>query len=441
MYSLKEALQGLLLEDREGQLKNLFLKNNKLSEQEFETLYEADPTQSKKYAPWLMTKFYKDYKEPALVKNTKSDGPVPNEPDKPNKSKVEKLTPEGRQKIKTLFEDLPKATEYLELFNRIGAKFPKRDIQQYSIEEFIEDGFKVKEELTTFELEKGKTDRYPELIIGTVDGFTVYKLPQNRPDLFPVNGDLAGGANWCTTFRQSTFDHYNRRDAIYVFLKKGSAEKYQHDQYSGQWKDRANQNIDSAKLKKDFQQFLGDTDGRIYDADQLKNLKKYEIGKFNSQGQEYPMYKIGNKYYTIIKDSKTKQEEAIYYDPDIKRFKDSAGRTKTFDLLMKYPYLDFLKAIYAQLKKEGNVKTFNNVLRLLLNLDVPPKQPGEWYKIGDQGGGIDVANSDLTELPENLWIQGNLDLEGSKITKLPKRLKVDGDIITVDGTVIKSKNK
>jgi hypothetical protein len=193
-------------------------------------------------------------------------------------------------------------------------------------------------------------------------------------------------------------------------------------------------------VKKDFQKFLGDVDGRIYDAEQLKDLSKYKIQTFDSEGKEYPIYKIGNKYYTIGPNNSNK-EEAIYYDPDIKRFKDPRSRTLHLSFLLKHPYLDFLKAIYAQLKKEGNVKTFNNVLRLLLNLDVPPKEEGGWYKIGSEGEGIDLANSDLTELPENLWIQGNLDLEGSKITKLPKRLKVDGDLIKADGTVVNSKNK
>jgi hypothetical protein len=431
MNKLVKILYEVLLEDREGQLKNLFLKNNKLSEQEFKKLFDADPTQSKKFASWLMTRFYKDFKEPALIKTTKSSELVPNKPE------IEKLTPEGRQKIKVFFEDLYKVTEGLERFNRISAKYPKPSIENYSIKEFLDADYDVEQKLSTFEKEKGKdkTEKYPELIIGSVDGFTVYKIPQNRPDLHPVNCDLGSNAKWCTAHSGAlgTFNTYNKNDAIFNFVKGN--ERYQHDQYSNQWKDVRDKEMPDGKLKKDFQKFLGDVDGRIYDAEQLKDLSKYKIQTFNSEGKEYPMYKIGNKYYTIGPNNSGK-EEAIYYDPDIKRFKDPRSRTLHLSFLLKHPYIDFLKAIYAQLKKEGNVKTFNNVLRLLLNLDVPPKEEGGWYKIGSEGEGIDLANSDLTELPENLWVQGNLDLEGSKITKLPKRLKVDGDLIKADGTVV-----
>ena len=424
MFSLKETLYRLLLEDKEGQLKNLFLKNNKLSEKEFTELYKADPTQAKKYAQWLMTKFYKDYKEPALIKKgTSTDKSLADKPE------VERLTPEGRQRIRTFFEDLRKVTDGLELFNRISAKFPKKDIQQYSVEDFIQDALEVKEKTTSFELEKGKekTEKYPELIIGNVDGFTVYKIPQNRPDLHPVNCDLGSGSGWCTAHSGalSTFNRYNKQDALFNFIK--GDEKYQHDQYSKQWKDKRDREMPEGKLKNDFKKFLGDVEGRIYDAEQLKDLSKYQIGTFDSQGKDYPMYKIGNKYYTVAKNPKG-VEEAIYYDPDIKRFKDARGATKGYDFLFKHPYLDFLKAIYAQLKKEGNVKSFNNIIRLLLDLDVPEKEEGGWWKLGKEGEGIDLSNTDLTSLPEDLWIQGDLDIEGSKITQLPKRLKVDGEI-------------
>lgn len=427
MFSLKETLYELLSENREAQAKKLFVNTKKLDEDEFEKIYAADPSPSKKYVLWLMEKYYKEVKEP-YVKNQPASKDIPQDSD----SRQRPLPPEAREKKRLFFEDLPAVTEALDLFIRVGHKFPHTNIQDYkTVEDFRITADKLRDELSPEELEKGKVanTKYPELVIGKVKGFTVYKFPQNRPDLKDISIDLGQGFGWCTdrTDNMNQYNQYNKNDAIYKFMK--GKESYQHDQYSGQWKGRHNATMTDDALKAAFIDFLGDVDGRIYDANQLAKMDKYLIGHYTSQGKKYPFYKVGNKYYTIAKTREGGPDEALYYDPDIKKFKDTRGRTKSHDFLFKYPYIDFLKAIYYDLKKQGNVKVFNNVLRLFLDLDVPKKPEGEWYKIGGEGtGNVDLSDTDLTSLPENLWILGDLNIEGSKIKELPKRIRVDGTI-------------
>ncbi len=428
MYSLREALYSLLSENREAQAKKQFVSTGKLDEDEFKKIYDADPSPAKKYVLWLMDKYYKEIKEPYLPKKGDA-GPKELDPEK--KGRV-MLPPEAREKKRLFFEDLPAVTEALDLFIRVGHKFPHTDIQSYkTIEDFRITAAELREKLSPEELESGKAaaTKYPELIIGKVDGYTVYKFPQKRPDLKNIAIDLGSGYGWCTarTDDSNQYERYNNNDAIYIFIKGN--ERYQHDQYSKQWMGKHNTPMKDLDLKAKFQKFLGDVEGRIYNADQLKDLDKYKIADYDSQGKKYPMYKIGNKYYTIVKNDRGK-EEAIYYDPDVKRFKDSDSKPKGYDILFKHPYLDYLKAVYGILKKENNVKTFNNVIRLLLDLDVPAKKsPDDWWKIGKEGEPVDLSGSDLTSLPEDLWIQGDLDIKGSKITNLPKRIRIDGELI------------
>lgn len=397
---ISKLLYELLVENKEAQLYKNFVKTKKLSEEEFNNIIEADPTNIKKYSEWLMNKYYKDFK-------------------KPNMDEEGKIAPSKRREVKRFFEDLPATTENLELFSRIGARFPKKNIQDYTFDEFQNAAAEVKEKFGEVELSKGKeaAAKYPELVIGTVDGYTVYKLPQARPDLEPIACDLAQGMGLCTT--SGSFKSYNRNDAIYIF-KKGD-KRFQHDQYSKQWMGSGNRPMSTyePELLAKFKEFLGDVEGRLYDANQLQNLSKYKKGEIDSPSGKLPIYEIGNKIYTII------DKKAIYYDPDIKKFKDVEGKNLRIDLLFKEPYMSFTKEVYNFLKEKGNTKVFPGIYRLLLNLDVPDKAPGQYWVIPD---GLNISDTDISELPEDLHVQGDLDISNTKITELPKNLKVDGEL-------------
>jgi hypothetical protein len=49
---------------------------------------------------------------------------------------------------------------------------------------------------------------------------------------------------------------------------------------------------------------------------------------------------------------------------------------------------------------------------------------------------LDLSGSDITELPENLIINGDLDLSNSKIKKLPNTLQVKG-VLNISGLGLK----
>jgi len=66
------------------------------------------------------------------------------------------------------------------------------------------------------------------------------------------------------------------------------------------------------------------------------------------------------------------------------------------------------------------------------SIDVKPNK----YTIDDNlhiifKGNLDLHDTQITELPDNLWIRGYLDLRRTKITKLPDNLKVEGTIYKV----------
>ena len=48
------------------------------------------------------------------------------------------------------------------------------------------------------------------------------------------------------------------------------------------------------------------------------------------------------------------------------------------------------------------------------------------------GGGLDLSNTKITSLPDNLAVGGSLDLRGTLITSLPDNLKVGGRIISYE---------
>lgn len=400
MMKLTNILFELLTESKEAQLRKNFVKTEKLTEEEFDKIIQADPTPIKKYSEWLMNKFYKDFKKPHLD----SEG---------------RLRSTGKREINRFFEDLPATTENLELFSRIGAKFPKNNIQDYTFDEFQSASAEVKEKLGDVELSKGKeaVSKYPELVIGNVEGYTVYKLPQARPDLEPVACDLAKGMGLCTT--SGSYKSYNERDAIFIFVK--GDKRFQHDQYSKQWKGSGNRSMESyePELLKKFKHFLGKVEGRLYDSEQLKNLPEYKIGDYDSPAGKLPLYKVGDKIYTII------DNKAFHYDPELKRFKDVKNGNMRIELLFKEPYMSFTKEVYNKLKEQNNTKVFPGIYRLLLDLDVPEKAPGDYWVIPD---GLDVSGTDLDSLPDNLHIQGDLDITDTKIKNLPQNLKVDGEI-------------
>jgi len=64
------------------------------------------------------------------------------------------------------------------------------------------------------------------------------------------------------------------------------------------------------------------------------------------------------------------------------------------------------------------------------------KKIQQYIKDGGKGS-LDLGNTPITSLPNNLTVGGGLDLENTKITSLPNNLKVEG-YLDLSGTKITS---
>jgi hypothetical protein len=207
---------------------------------------------------------------------------------------------------------------------------------------------------------------------------------------------------------------------LYIFIGKGT--KYQFHFSDNQFKNRVDGDMQDGELKDSFLKFLEDYEGRVTSK---KDISSYKIGDYDTPQGKLPIFKVGrDKYYTNI------NGEEVFYNPDDGLLKTKNGKTiSSSGVIFTHPYMDFLKEIYRRLKEEGNTKGFRGIYRLLLDLDVPEKGPGEWWTVP---GSLDLSDSQLTKLPEGLHIKGDLELEGSGIKALPERIKVDGEITGLD---------
>lgn len=392
-------------------LKTQFVDSGTMRKEIFDEIVGADPSKNNKYSTWLLNQYAK-----AVIKPFKKV-----QPDRPGR-----MGPEQLRAHKVFFEDLPGVGESLVIFDRHKNKFPKKDINQYTISELVQDALDVEDKLTDIEKSiaagehrySADEKKYPEYKIGRVAGYTVWKIPQNRADLEPVACVLGQDTKWCT--KDGHFLGYSKQDPLYIFIGKGT--KYQFHYADNQFMNRGNTQMPEGELKDTFLKFIEDYEGRV---SRGKDISGYKIGDYSTSEGDLPIYKIGkNKYYTTI------QNQDIFYDPDTGLLKTKSGKTISDPgIIFTPPYTDFLKEIYRRLKEGGDTKGFRGIYRLLLGLDVPQKGPDEWWTIN---GDLNLSGSKLGKLPEGLHIKGDLDLKGSDIKQLPERIKVDGDVTGLD---------
>ena len=397
-----QAFFNLLSEEgRESVLKTKFVDSEIMDESTFERILDADPTRNKTYSQWLLNQYVKQVVKPFANRRG--------------------FNSEQARARNIFMEDLASIGEALLTFDRYKRKFSEKDINKYTIPELEKAALAVSDTLSDTEKSapgehrfSADEKRFPQYKIGTVNGYTVWKLPQRDDTAEQAACELGQNTSWCT--RNGSFTGYNRRDPLYIFIGKGT--KYQFHFSDNQFMNRVNQQMPEGPLKDSFLKFLEDHEGRVKGS---KDISQYKVGEYDSSAGKLPVYKIGqDKYYTKIGGNE------VFYNPDDKLLKAKSGRTVSDPaIIFSHPYIDFLKEVYRRLKEDGQAKKFHGIYRLLLNLDVPQKGPDEWWTLD----GLDLSGTDLTELPENLHIKGDLDLTDSKIQKLPKRLKVDGQII------------
>jgi hypothetical protein len=149
-------------------------------------------------------------------------------------------------------EDIYKWEDYFEIFKRRKREFPVKDINQIKTEDQIDDF--VNKAIEIIDLEAGdaskkkgvsQDDKYGELKIGEVNGFTVYKIPKGTSDeMYGVACDLGSGTSWCTATgnTKTWFDRYAKDGPLYIFIGP-NGEKYQFHYESSQYMDKNDRSI------------------------------------------------------------------------------------------------------------------------------------------------------------------------------------------------------
>ena len=149
-------------------------------------------------------------------------------------------------------EDIYKWEDYFEIFKRRKREFPVKDINQIKTEDQIDDF--VNKAIEIIDLEAGdaskkkgvsQDDKYGELKIGEVNGFTVYKIPKGTSDeMYGVACDLGSGTSWCTATgnTKTWFDRYAKDGPLYIFIGP-NGEKYQFHYESSQYMDSNDRSI------------------------------------------------------------------------------------------------------------------------------------------------------------------------------------------------------
>ena len=207
ILKVDRRLQNLLLEVSIEDLKTQFVDTGKVSEEDFKEVVNAVGNKSA-YATWIIKKV--------------ADGLIKG-------------------------EDIYKYKDYFMVFDRQKRKYPKQDINQYKTQQDLETFIKMSIDLKKTEEEdpsqqKGvsKEDKYKQFYIGSVEGFNVYKIPQNRPDLYGTSCELGSGTQWCTaTGKTNThYKDHNKKGPLYIFIKPGSDEKYQFHYETNQFMDK-----------------------------------------------------------------------------------------------------------------------------------------------------------------------------------------------------------
>lgn len=401
----------------------------KISEKEFQTLVNSDPTPNGNYLQWMLNKYT------ALDRTER-------------KRFIQDGHNEQVKELLTFFD------RFKQRIAKVDPTIPK-DINQFkSLNDFENMLGAVKAKI---EGEGGEENLGPEKFkfmkdikaIGSVDGYVVYRVPQSCKDneaCFKEYQDLTGCGDptqnfepsrageeapksgyrvtWCTR-NTGMFNNYLKNGPYYIFKNWDKRRQYQLHYESGQFMDEADRSLGryDKELENKFLQFLLDKEGRIPPTSFNFNLDLSKFQKGESLSG-FPIYEIGDKLYMDFGDKE--KNKLFYYDEETNKLKTQDGKDAGTKIIVKLPYMDLVKFAYAQGKK------IPNLYRLLLNLDIPagtqiPNVPP-----------LNLSDSDIELLPDNMTINGDLDLTNSKLRELPNNLTVKG-ILSLSGTDLKPK--
>ena len=338
-------LKHLLLEVSLDQLKTQFVDTGKITDSEFTEIIDSSGGKSA-YATWLTKQ--------VVAKRINA-------------------------------EDIYKYNAYFKVFDRRKREYVFNDINQYKTQQDL-NSFIVKSiELASQEQkdpsqQKGitKFDKYKEFLIGSVDGFNVYKLPKRRKDLYGTSCELGSGTEWCTATgnTQKYFNSYIWKGPLFIFINPSSNEKYQFSYETNSFMDKNDMPIST----------------------NINNLFKF------IENQE-PQYTAPLRY-KLMYDNNAITADDLTVDGDL----NLTGTPIT--------------SLPDNLTVHGNFILQNTQITSLPdNLTVH--------------GLLSLYNTPITSLPDNLTVNGDLDLDNTQITSLPDNLTVKGYLVLYNTPVSK----
>ena len=149
-------------------------------------------------------------------------------------------------------EDIYKWEEYFDTFRRKKNQFPIKDINQIKTEDDIDEFVNKAIELAadsklavSYEL----LGKYKDLHIGKVNGYEVFKIPQNDPDkegeefYFKASCELGEKTEWCTAGGRNMYNRYIKQGPLYIFIDPKTGDKYQFHYESNQFMDANDRSI------------------------------------------------------------------------------------------------------------------------------------------------------------------------------------------------------
>ena len=148
-------------------------------------------------------------------------------------------------------EDIYKWKNYFETFKRKKQSFPIKDLNQIKteddIDEFVNKALEI-ENPDKLEVSYELLNKYKDLHIGKVDGFEVFKIPQNDSGegedfYFKAACDLGEDTQWCTAGGRNWYSRYIKDGPLYVFINPTTGDKYQFHYESDQFMDKADRSI------------------------------------------------------------------------------------------------------------------------------------------------------------------------------------------------------
>jgi hypothetical protein len=194
------------------QLETDFVNTGKISKEDFDNILKVSKSDSA-FATWLTAKVAGSKKSPSIIKS----------------------------------EDIYKYEKYFDVFKRRKKEYRIQDINQIKTPEQLQDFIKTSVELADQEkqdisAQKGisKTEKFKDLKIADIEGFSVYMIPRGRKDLYNTSCELGSGTEWCTATGNTDgfFEEYIEDGPLFIFINNANPkDKYQvhfeTDQYMG----------------------------------------------------------------------------------------------------------------------------------------------------------------------------------------------------------------